>query len=97
MFLLDMLVQKTVKHSPAEDKSRYDRDGVPHGQGEQHLDVLGEYVVIKVIHGSHCFSLVDHKISCYNSIGSKDDDECSLCRLKFYYNIQSVYVYIPLD
>ena len=75
MFLLYMLVQNTVKHSPAEEESRYHRDGVRHRQGEQHLDVLGEYVVNRVIHGSHCFSLVNHKLSCYNSIRNKDDNE----------------------
>ena len=70
-----MLLKKSVKHPPAEDESRYHRDGVCHGQGEQHLDVLGENVVIRVVHCGYCYSLVNHKISCYNSIGYKDDDK----------------------
>ena len=75
MFLFNMLVQNTVKHSPAENESRYNRDGIRNRQGEQRLDVLGEYVINRVIHGSLCFSLVNHKISCNNSIRNKDDDE----------------------
>ena len=70
-----MLLNKSVKHPPAEDESRYHGDGVCHGQGEQHLDVLGENVGIRVVHCGYCYSLVNHKISCYNSIGNKDDDK----------------------
>ena len=70
-----MLLKKSVKHSPAKDESRYHGDGVCNGQGEQHLDVLGENVGIRVVHCGYYYSLVNHKISCYNSIGNKDNDE----------------------
>ena len=70
-----LLLQEAVKHPPAEDEGRDDRDGVHNGETEQHLDVFGEHVVIRVSQGICCISLIHNKLPCNNTIGNKDDDE----------------------
>ena len=37
--------------------------------------MFGKHILIWVVHSNNCFSLIQNKPSCNNTIGKKDDDE----------------------
>ena len=64
-----------IKQPPAEDRCWHDTDGVGDGEGDQHLDVLGEHVVDGDAHCSSRLSLVNNQPSCYDTVSDKDNQE----------------------
>ena len=64
-----------IKHPPAEDGCWHNTDGVGDGEGDQHLDVLGEHVVVGAGHRSSCLPLIDDQPPCDDAVSNQDNQE----------------------
>jgi hypothetical protein len=75
VFWVNPIVQQVVEHPPAENRGWQHTDCVGNGEGDQHLDVLGEHIVDGAAHSSDGLPLINNEPSCNNAVGNEDDEK----------------------